>query len=181
MVNYGEAFKLPFSNSRRLGAFFLLLVVAGLPAALMQIFQKGIVSLVLASGLASFIAVYLAFFLVSVFLYMVVGGYSIRIASYAAHKKNYMPPFEKFSSLFAAGFKYVVALGIYSLPFVLLLGLSVFLLSTPLRLFGLVLPFITILFWVLLLFFITYSGPMLITHFAYENRFAAFFEFRKVF
>lgn len=180
MVNYGKAFRLPFTNWHRLGAFFLLMALAGLPAILMQMFKKDVVSLVLTSGLASFIAIYIAFFLVSMFLYTAVSGYSIRIASYAAHGKDSMPPFEKFLSLFAAGFKYITALIVYSLPLVLLLVLSVFLLYTPLRLFGMLLLVIAILFAVLWVFFMTYSGPMLMAHFAFDNRFAAFFELGKI-
>ncbi|MBI2141370.1 DUF4013 domain-containing protein [Candidatus Woesearchaeota archaeon] len=180
MVNYGAAFKLPFTNWRRLGALFLLVLVAGLPSILLQMFKKDAISLVLTSGWAGLIAFYLAFFLVSMFLYMAISGYSIRIARHAAHGKNALPPFEKFLSLFAAGFKYSVALLIYSLPLVLLLVLSVFLLYTSFRLFGILLLVIAMPFAVLWMFFIMYSGPMLMAHFAYENRFAAFFELGRI-
>lgn len=182
MADYGEAFKLPFTNWHRSCILFLLVVVAGLPADLAQVFPKGVLSLAMASGLANFIALSIVFVIITVILYIVISGYTVRLTSYASHGKNIMPPFEKPFALLAAGLKYAIALLIYALPLIFLLILLILLLKGPgsLRIVGLVLLAFSVVFALVWSFFMFYSGPMLMAHFAYENRFAAFFELRKI-
>ena len=171
MVNYGVAFKLPFTNWGRLGLLFLLASFAGIS----QLADKRILP---ALGLN--LAWALLIFLVAMFFSLVVGGYSFRIAGCAARGKNIMPQFEKFFWLVTPPLKYTIALIAYALPLIFFIGLTAFMLGMRLPLAGLLLMITTALFAIMWMFLLFYAGPMLVTHFAHENRFMALFELRKV-
>jgi len=114
------------------------------------------------------------------FFSTVISGYSIRIAANAMRGKNEMPPFDNVPSLIGSGFKYFGATLIYALPvllFIILIVVAAATKSLVLLLFTGIIGVIVIFLWFL---FMLYCGAMLLAHFAHENRFAAFFEFRKI-
>ncbi len=175
MVKFGEAFRLPFSNWRRLGVLFLLANLAG---------AGSLVDKEIWAGLGWGLWALLLVVPVALFFSWAVTGYGLRIAGLAIHGRNELPGFEKFFSLFITGLKYVAAMIIYGLLFLLPLALAFVLIfvgassnSAALALVGMLIAVPVGLLW---LFFSMYIIPMLMAHFAHENLFSAFFELRKI-
>lgn len=175
MVRFGEAFRLPFSNWGRLGVLFLLASLAGV---------GGLADKETFAGLGWSLWALLLILPVALFFSWAITGYGLRIAGSAAHGRNELPGFERFFSLLAAALKYMAAMIIYGLPFVLLLVLAFVLIfvgvssrSAALALVGVLIAVPVGLLW---LFFSMYIIPMMMAHFAHENRFSAFFELRKI-
>lgn len=183
MVDYGAAFKLPFSNWRRFWVLFsLLLVVSVLSEA---------ASLISRLGENALVGVALKVFLVQVILYLamiffslIASGYQLRIARSASYGKNEFPSFESFFSLIMLGLKYFLAAVIYVIPFVIALaiGFALTVGGIASHSAGLAIAGAVILVPVFLVFlsFFAYVLPMLMVHFAHEGRFSAFFELRKM-
>ncbi len=181
MVNYSAAFKLPFTSLNRSAALFFIAAVASLANVSYSITSEMLkndagrysgqaIWLNLSAGLISFG--------IGLFFSVVLSGYSIRIAANAMRGKNEMPPFDNVPSLIGAGFKYMAALIAYTLPLLLIITLMA--LSAVAKPAVLLLSALVIFAAFLWLFFICYCGPMLLAHFARENRFAAFFELGKI-
>ncbi len=183
MVNYGAAFKLPFSNWGRIGIFFLLALLTLVISEVFSMFGELVRRAPAALGLQQlwpmfFLGVVMAFFS------LVTTGYSLRIVGNASHGKNVLPSFEKFFSMFMPGLKYFLAMIIYAIPFLVVGSVAFVLLfaggagnSSGITIGGAMLLIPVVLVW---LVFAAYILPMLMAHFAHEGRFAAFFELRKV-
>lgn len=183
MVNYGAAFKLPFSNWGRIGVFFLLALLASAVSEIFSMFvelgRRAPAALGLQHVLLMFILI-----IVTLFFSLITTGYTLRIVGNASHGKNVLPSFEKFFSMFMPGLKYSLAMIIYAIPFLVVGGVVFVLLlagstgnSSGTIVGGAMLLIPVVLAW---LVFAVYLFPMLMAHFAHENRFAAFFELRKV-
>ena len=182
MVNYGTAFKLPFTNMQRFAVLFLIAVLASLASTTYQIIQK------LAEGNAApgsapspvLLSAWLVTLIVKIIFSTLLVGYSIRIAANAVRGKNEMPSFDNFPELAGKGFQYLASSLIYSLPLIaFLLGLTLAMATKSLGFLLAVAVFggFAMLIWA---FFVIYSGPVLMTHFAHEGRFSAFFEITKI-
>ena len=182
MVNYGVAFKLPFTNMQRFAVLFLIAALASLAKTTYQIIQK------IADGNAApgsvhppiVLSAWLATFILEIIFSTILVGYSIRIAANAVRGKNEMPSFDNVPELAGKGLQYLAASLIYSSPLIaFLLGLTLAIAAKSLGLLLAVAVFggFLMLIWA---FFMIYSMPMLMTHFAHEGRFAAFFEITKI-
>ncbi|MBI2581220.1 DUF4013 domain-containing protein [Candidatus Woesearchaeota archaeon] len=181
MVNYGAAFRLPFTNWRRLlvlwalSSAVLLVPLAATGRLLINIFRLPAVPQLSLSGL-EWAAIGLA--IVAAFVLGLISfGYIIRVAGYAAEGRNVMPPFENVSGMLASALKYAMAAVAYTLlitlPYVIVFGV----LALPIGLFK-VMPVLLITIWTFAwLIFSIYAVPMLITHFSHNKRFAALFAF----
>ncbi len=182
MVNYGAAFKLPFSNWGRIGALFVLtLVISVLSEATSVIINLSKNALV---GVAlKLLLVELVLFLVMIFFSIIASGYGLRIVRSASQGRSELPSFEKFFSLFVQGLKYSLAALIYFIPFIIAMAIGFALViggidshSAGLAVAGVVLLIPILLAWLVLA---AYVLPMLMAHFAHEDRFSAFFELRR--
>lgn len=183
MVNYGAAFKLPFSNWGRFGALFvLMLVISTLSEA------TSAISSLRGNALAGFnlklLLVVLVLFLAMIFFSLIAAGYTLRIAGSAAHGRNEFPSFENFFPLIVPGLKYFLATLIYFIPFLIAMAIGAALIiggiaapSSGIAVAGVVLLIPILLAWLVLT---AYILPMLMAHFAHEGRFSAFFELRKM-
>ncbi|MBI2175842.1 DUF4013 domain-containing protein [Candidatus Woesearchaeota archaeon] len=183
MVNYGAAFRLPFTNWGRFGTLFVLsLVISALSEA------TSIVSSLSKNTLVGFALklffVELALFAMMIFVYLIAAGYSLRIAGSATQGRNEFSSFENFFSLIVPGLKYFLAMLIYFIPFIIAMAIGFALAigdvvgaSSGLAVAGVVLLIPILLAWLVLAVYIL---PMLMAHFAHEGRFSAFFELRKV-
>ncbi len=184
MVNYGAAFKLPFSNWGRFAALFLLaFVTSGMSVSTSVISSLSKNALV---GVAlKLLLVELALFVVTIFFSLITMGYTLRIVRSAAQGKNVLPSFDNFFSMIVPGLKYFLASLIYSIPFIIFIVIGAALViwsiashSSGAAVIGIVISVPIFLAW---LIFAAYIQPMLMTHFAHENRFSAFFELRRCF
>src|SRR3989338_8415498 len=183
MVNYGVAFKLPFTSIGRSAALFFLAAVATLANA-----SYSIISELLKNDAGQYsvqaillnLSVALISFVVCLFFSIVISGYSIRIAASAVRGKNEVPPFDNVPGLIGSGFKYTVALLVYTLPvllFIVLIIAAVAADSPVLLIFAVIVGAILMILW---LIFLVYCSYMLQAHFAHENRFGALFELGKI-
>lgn len=177
MTDYGAAFKLPFTNLRRLSAFlalwFLALVI---PAyVFIQIYLKLTVTGAFAAAISGtdLSKAFLSFIPLAIF-WLAFTGYVLRLQGLAAKGKNVLPPFDNIAGLFTIALKYLAGIAIYV---AMLYGagiLAAILFSLPgaLKLLGvlIILPIIGVCL------LAVYMMPMLLSHFASENRFSAFFE-----
>ena len=183
MVNYGAAFKLPFSNWGRIGIFFLLALLTSAVSEVFSMFWELGRRVPAALGLQQLLPMFFLI-VVMVFFSLITTGYTLRIVGNASHGKNVLPSFEKFFSMVMPGLKYSLAMIIYAIPF-LVVGVVAFVLlfagstalSSGITIGGAMLLIPIVLVW---LVFAAYVLPMLMAHYAHENRFAAFFELRKV-
>lgn len=183
MVNYGAAFRLPFSNWGRFGALFLLsLVISALSEAASVVSSRG--KYALAGVALELLLAVLVLFIVMIFFSLIAAGYGLRIAGSAARGRNELSSFENFFSLVIPGLKYFLATLIYFIPFLTVIAIGAALVvggvaapSSGLAAAGVVLLIPVLLAWLVLA---AYILPMLMAHFAYEGRFSAFFELRKV-
>lgn len=183
MVNYGAAFRLPFSNWGRLGILFVLtLVISALSEAASVVSSQG--KYALAGVALGLLLAVLVLFLVMIFFSLIAAGYGLRIAGSAARGRNEFSSFENFFSLVIPGLKYFLATLIYFIPFLIAMAIGFALVvggvaapSSGLAAAGMVLLIPVLLAWLVLA---AYVLPMLMAHFAYEGRFSAFFELRKV-
>ena len=182
MVNYSAAFKLPFTNLQRSAVLFLIVALTSLASTTYQVIKK------VADGAAGpgsahapvLLSARLVTVIVEIIFSMIVAGYSVRIAASAVRGKNEMPSFDNVPELAGKGFQYLAASLIYLLPliaFLLALALAIAANSLGLLLAVAVFGGFAMLVWA---FFMVYSRPILLTHFAHENRFAAFFEIKKI-
>lgn len=183
MVNYGAAFKLPFSNWGRFGALFVLILVISVLSELTSVVSSLSKNTLVGVALKLFVAE-LVLFLAMIFFSLIATGYSLRIVRCASLGKNELLSFEKFFSMALPGLRYFVAMLIYFIPFIIAMAIGLALLiggvaapSSGLAVAGMVLLIPILLAW---LFLAAYILPMLMAHFAHEGRFSAFFELRKV-
>ena len=180
MVNYGAAFKLPFTNLQRSAALFLLAALASLAHATYQIIKLSVVKSAgqgLGTAPVTLLAAIISFMAATIF-YAVIFGYSIRIMATAINGKNELPSFGNFTSLITTGLKYLVATLIYFLPLIIAA-----LIIIPAGAFGLSVVvalaiLIAVLLWLILLIYLI---PVLLANFAHEKRFAALFDLKKSF
>lgn len=182
MVNYGAAFKLPFTNIGRSATLFLISGLASLANTSYQIVRKlatqGAVQD--SSQTLLILSVWFISILLALVFYSVISGYSIRTAANAIRGRNELPPFDKVPSLIGTGLQYFAAILIYSLPviiFGLLIAVALAINSLILLMFAAVIGGIAVILWFLLML---YAGPLLMSNFACEKRFAAFFDVRKI-
>lgn len=186
MVNYGAAFKLPFSNWKRMSILFFLYFLASLAiqATNLVMYPEGqsLYGDTLPSVTVTSMILVFFFYLVSIVVSLFVQGYGIRISGHAAQGQNVLPPFDNALGMLGRAVQYVLAIIIYVIPFAVLFTLLIAMmalfpnaLTIAIGLLVLIPALIfAILFWV-------YVTPMLTTHFAREKRFSALFEFRKAF
>ncbi len=182
MVNYGAAFKLPFSNWKRVGVLFVLtLVISLLSEASSVISELG--KNELGSITMKLLLVELVLFLVMIFFSIIESGYGLRIVRSASQGRSELPSFEKFFSLLVQGLKYSLATLIYFIPFIIamIIGVALVIGGAASHSAGLIVTGVVILVPILLvwLVFAAYVLPMLMAHFAHEGRFSAFFELRR--
>ncbi|MBI2143235.1 DUF4013 domain-containing protein [Candidatus Woesearchaeota archaeon] len=176
MVNYGAAFKLPFSNWGRIGIFFLLALFTSAVSEVFSMFGELGRRAPAALGVQHvLLIIFLA--VVTLFFSLATTGYTLRIVGNASQGKNVLPSFEKFFSMAMLGLKYFLAMVIYAIPFLAVGGIAFVFLFAGGSVGGAMLLIPVILIWVL---FAVYILPMLMAHFAHEGRFSAFFELRKV-
>lgn len=178
MVNYGQAFKLPFTDLRRSGALLLIALVVSVKGLIdKDTFEFLGISLESAPVLPVLLGFGIAL-LVILFFSIIFSGYLVRITSSAAHGRNLMPSFDGFGSLMLQGLKYFAGMLVYGLPFAVMFVIWVVLILSGDALGGVLLLLPVLLLWI---FFFAYIIPMMTAHFSYEGRFAAFFELRKIF
>lgn len=182
MVDYGAAFKLPFSNWGRIGIFFLLALFTSAVSEVVSMLLELVRRAPSALGV-NHVLLILVLAIVLLFFSLITTGYTLRIVANASHGRNVLPSFEKFFSMFMPGLKYSLAMIIYAIPFLVVGGVAVVLLlrgislNSPGMIIGgamLLIPIVLVS-----LVFAVYILPMLVAHFAHKDRFAAFFELRK--
>lgn len=175
MVNYRQAFKLPFTNWRRFWALFLISLFAKLSDS---VDKNTLQALGVYLGPAAVLLSLGILMLVVLFFAVLFSGYMVRVANGAARGKNEMPSFDDFSSLFAQGLKYIAGIVLYALPLVLIVGTVAFLGAAAMNaaLFAIVIAAA-----ISGVFLIVYMLPLAMVHFAFEKKFAAFFDFGRIF
>lgn len=179
MVNYGEAFKLPFTNWRRFGALFLIWLFTNLNGLVNGSVNKStLLALAVYLGPAAVLLGLGILILTAVVFAALFSGYMVRVANSAARGKNEMPSFDDFLSLFAQGLKYVAGIALYALPFVLIIGVVMFFSAAAMNAAMFAIVIAAAVFGVFLL---AYVSPLAMVHFAVEKKFAAFFDFGRIF
>lgn len=183
MVNYGAAFKLPFSNFRRSGLLFLVFLLSSIISQTTT-FLQGPVSAEASVSVGRSLAT-LTLSLITMLLGLFAVGYGFRIEAAAVRGQNVLPPFENITGMIGRGLQYFVAAIIYVIPFMIVLLAGILMVtggavaaSVPLILAGvlLLLPLS-----ILALFFFLYIMPVIEVHFAVERRFRSLFALRTCF
>ncbi len=184
MVDYGAAFRLPFSNLKRSGILFFALLLASLAGQMADFVVYG--NSPYAGPHPAFtaerVAVALLLYLFLIIISAFVSGYSFRIMGSAARGQNLMPPFDNSLGLLGRGLQYFAA----TLIFLILSAFAAVFAIALAALFGgaaamiirllLLLPLL-----IFMLLFFAYIMPMLLASFAHEKAFGALFAIRKAF
>ncbi len=183
MVNYRAAFKLPFSNWKRTGLYFLISLFVSILSQIVSVLMGGNSPgepVELSGSKILLIVLLYAPIILASFL---TSGYSLRIAGAATKGQNILPEFQNILGMMGRGFQYVVASIIYSIPFLFILALSIVLMvaggtsqSAMLVAIGAIL--MVPLAIIGLLFFL-YLFPLLVVHFSHQERFGALFSVGK--
>lgn len=170
MINYREAFRLPFTNWKRAGILFII----GLFTNLINLLDEK-TALLLGFPFVSG-AVGLVIYVIAIFSSLLLAGYTIRIAGSAAAGRNELPSFANIPSMLVQGLKYIAAVIVYIIPLLVLFVIGIA--ANTLRSLAVLALIILAVFALVVL--LGYVLPLVLVHFAHENRFAAFFELRKI-
>jgi hypothetical protein len=183
MVDYGAAFKLPFTDWKKFSIFYLLVSISlAVPAFF---FGKIFVQLMTIQNpedtAALFSGIDIGTLLLSGIVFLVfnllVTGYGLRLQANAANGRNALPSFNNIIGLLTIALKLTLGVGIYLaiLMFVyLIIAMSFIVLPGLLKLIGVILIILVIAPMIISV----YAFPMLIVHFASQNRFTALFEIK---
>lgn len=176
MVNYGEAFKLPFTNWKTFGILCLIAAFGGTGGFI----DKDIFELLgIQLSWASFSWI-LPVVLVSAFFGLLLMGYQLRVARNAVRGNNSMPSFDDIGALLRQGLKYWAATLVYLIPFVIvILAITSLVMLRGRAVAGGILMLLLLI--IIGIFWMGYIFPVLVANFAYQGRFLAFFEVKKAF
>jgi len=188
MINYKEAFKLPFTYWRRFLAVLVLTNVAfALPAyfyikylvpysELIRQFGDGVAFppvspvdlLLLIIGIA-----------IAIPLMLLLAGYYFKLISNAAKGRNAMPEFKNVGGMFSMGLKALSAEIIYGVLLIILSFIFVVLFAVNSLALTVIAGLLVAAALLALIAAAGYVLPMLITRFSVENKFSAWFEWKK--
>lgn len=179
MVDYKAAFKLPFSNWKRSGFLFLLVLIISLAQ---NVLGSSIGHDILPE-LAPFIVLSLVFSLAGLLVNLFLAGYGIMISNYAIRGINELPPFENIGKIMKMGLQVFAFIIILLLGALIVLGIPIgalaFIGLAKSQVLSAILILLIVIIAIILFLFLLYLMPLLTANFSHKLRFSAFFEIKK--